>query len=397
MSDEQGRRDITPSDPRSGVSPLEGGVTEVPDADASAADRFSSGPRAHAAALSEERAAQVVRQSGSARNYAFLALLFLALFVPIYWFYDIGIPAVGAEGRLAAESEVQYVTDVSRGYDLYLANCARCHGAEGQGGIGPPLNDQSKLYNAITPEGAPGPGHFNPNYLQRVMEVGGRYICGDPESLMPAWLEPAGPLNYRQVEEIIAYMLASNEVEWVHDPGAHGEAGGAAVEEPYTVRGWRDPDFQPDPDAPTPPPCWRNPSGIIGGTAPGGAEAAAEEALTVDQPGTAEEPRAIQLLMTATLEITDTDGNRVTQIPVVAGESVTFEVENTAGFDHNFYIGTPEELQVPGAVTEVGIPTYTEGVQTVTWTVPDDALGLQFACTVPGHYEPMHGDFVVVE
>jgi mono/diheme cytochrome c family protein len=396
MSDEKGRRDLTPSESRSDVSPLEGGVTEVPGADSSSADRFSSGPRTHVPGLTEERAAQVVRQSGSARNWAFLAVLFVALFIPVYWFYDIGIPAVGAEGRLAREAEVQLVTDVSRGYDLYLANCARCHGEDGQGGIGPPLNDQAKLHNALTPDGQAGSGHFNPIYLHRVMEVGGRYICGDPESLMPAWLQPAGPLNYREVEEIVAWMVASNEIEFTYDPAAHGEVA-ADHSEPRTVRGWRDPDFQPAPDAPTPPPCWRNPSGVIGGTAPGGAEAAAEEALTVDQPGTVEEPRVVSLEMTASLQFTDTEGNRVLALPVAPGETVTFEVDNTAGFDHNFYIGTPDELSVPGAVTEVGIPTYTSGVETVTWTVPDDPVGLQFACTVPGHYEPMHGDFVVAE
>ena len=37
----------------------------------------------------------------------------------------------GAEGRLGAEVEAQYVTDVARGYELYLANCATCHGDTG--------------------------------------------------------------------------------------------------------------------------------------------------------------------------------------------------------------------------------------------------------------------------
>ena len=36
-----------------------------------------------------------------------------------------------------------------------------------------------------------GTGHLNPVYLGRVLEVGGRYVCGDPKSLMPAWLAPA--------------------------------------------------------------------------------------------------------------------------------------------------------------------------------------------------------------
>ena len=35
---------------------------------------------------------------------------------------------------------------MANGYALFLANCAQCHGTQGQGGVGPPLNDQAKLY-----------------------------------------------------------------------------------------------------------------------------------------------------------------------------------------------------------------------------------------------------------
>ena len=109
--------------------------------------------------------------------------------------------------------------------------------------------------------------------------------------------------------------------------------------------------------------------------------------------GTADAPRVIKLIATADLHFKDEAGNTVTQIEVVAGETIQFEVDNTAGFDHDFWIGTPDELAVPNATTDVGIPTWTSGVQTVTWTVSGD--GLQFACTVPGHYSTMHGDIVV--
>ena len=87
--------------------------------------------------LTEERSAQIVRQSGNARNIVFLAVIVISLFIPVYWFYENGIPAVGAEGRLAHEKDVQYVTDVERGYELFRANCATCHGDNGQGGVGP--------------------------------------------------------------------------------------------------------------------------------------------------------------------------------------------------------------------------------------------------------------------
>ncbi len=87
-------------------------------------ERFSAGPRAHSVELTEERSAQIVRQSANARNVVFLAILVVALFIPVYWFYESGVPALGTEGRLAAEADAQYVTDVARGYELYIANCA---------------------------------------------------------------------------------------------------------------------------------------------------------------------------------------------------------------------------------------------------------------------------------
>ena len=151
MTEERSGRELAPREPAdieaadASLTPVEGESRDV--------ERFSAGPRAHSVGLTEERSAQVVRQSANARSVVFLAILAIALFIPVYWFYENGIPALGAEGRMVAEIEVQYVTDVARGYELYLANCAECHGEAGQGGIGPRLNDQGKLYNALTPGG----------------------------------------------------------------------------------------------------------------------------------------------------------------------------------------------------------------------------------------------------
>ena len=68
------------------------------------------------------------------------------------------------------------------------------------------------------------------------------------------------------------------------------------------------------------------------------------------------------------LTITDPDGNQLTSIAVKAGETIQFEVTNTAGFDHNFYIGTAEELSnASGSINGgTGIPTFTTGTQTLT-------------------------------
>ena len=107
------------------------------------------------------------------------------------------------EPRLDAEATAQQVTAVERGYNLYQANCARCHGANGEGGIGPVLNGQEKLF-----------AHLNAQYLRNVLTAGGRYVCGNPNSLMPVWsntANPPGPLNYRQIDDLIAFIRATNE------------------------------------------------------------------------------------------------------------------------------------------------------------------------------------------
>jgi mono/diheme cytochrome c family protein/uncharacterized cupredoxin-like copper-binding protein len=338
--------------------------------------------------LTEERAAQIVRQSGSARNVAFLATLLVALFVPLYWFYEIGFPAIAGTSRLEKEEQVQQVTDVAQGYSLYLANCARCHGQNGEGGIGPPLNDQAKLYNAVTPAGLPGTGHLNGDYIRKVLTVGGRYVCGDPDSLMPIWAqENGGPLNYLQVEQLIAFLTASKDVTFSYQP-EHPEPG-QTLPPPRQVTGWRDPNYEPSSGAPSPPACWRAPNGVqIGGTGGG----TTPSAQPIASPGTADSPRPIEVVETADLKITDPEGQQLSAIDVVAGETVKFTVANEAGFEHDFYVGTAEALEANRTGELEGIPNFTEGTKEFTWTVPTDTgAQLEFACTIAGHYGSMHG------
>jgi uncharacterized cupredoxin-like copper-binding protein len=109
------------------------------------------------------------------------------------------------------------------------------------------------------------------------------------------------------------------------------------------------------------------------------------------------EPRVIALLADSALRFTDLDGQPIPDIPVVPGETIRFEVNNTAGFGHNLWIGTDAELSTFGATTDVGIPDWTNGVEVLEWVVPEDIAGLKFACTVAGHYYTMQGTFSVAE
>ena len=129
-----------------------------PPAEVAPVERFTSPPSIRAVELTPERAAQVVRQSSNARWIGFLAVVVVILFVALYWFYELGAPLGLTEPRLKAEITAQQITMVERGYNVYQANCARCHGKQGEGGIGPVLNKQDKLFS-----------HLNEAYIRNVL------------------------------------------------------------------------------------------------------------------------------------------------------------------------------------------------------------------------------------
>jgi plastocyanin/mono/diheme cytochrome c family protein len=229
------------------------------------AERFTAAPPVHrTAGLTPDRAAAIVRQSSSARWVSFLAVCFVSLFVVGYWFYELGAPLGVSEARLGTEIEAQQVTAVERGYNVYQANCARCHGpnglgpeepdaaakaAAGQGYIGPTLNSQEKLF-----------AHLNEAYIRNVLTVGGRYVCGNPNSAMPVWADtgnPPGPLNYRQIDELVAFLRATKDHTYiVKDPSLNEPVVDPKTGEEKTFTGWSDPSYKPAPDATPFPDCY---------------------------------------------------------------------------------------------------------------------------------------------
>jgi len=222
-----------------------------PPAEVAPVERFTSPPSIRAVELTPERAAQVVRQSSNARWIGFLAVVIVILFVALYWFYELGAPLGLTEPRLKAEITAQQITMVERGYNVYQANCARCHGKQGEGGIGPVLNQQDKLFS-----------HLNENYIRNVLTVGGRYVCGDPKSLMPVWADtgkPPGPLNYRQIDELVAFLMADNDQTFiVRDEHLLDPKKDPITGQVLTFTGWRDPNYKPAAGATPYPDCWKS-------------------------------------------------------------------------------------------------------------------------------------------
>jgi plastocyanin/mono/diheme cytochrome c family protein len=310
MTDEQDPQQRLPATrPQEGEAPVE---------------RFTAAPSVLKVELEPERAAQIVRQSSNARWVGFLAIVIVVLFVALYWFYELGGPMGLTQSRLEAEADAQQVTEVERGYNIFQTNCARCHGDQGQGGIGPVLNSQEKLYQ-----------HLNADYLNTMMVAGGRYACGNALSQMPVWSNtatPPGPLNYIQIQDVIAFIRAPNTQTYtIRDPSLLEPKIDPITGEVRTFTGWVDPTYKPAPGATPYPACWSNsfataaPSGATGSAAPSGATAS---------PAPSGGGGTVTLNLTAQNTAFD-----VTSLTAPAG--VTFNIlftNNDAGTPHNVAI-----------------------------------------------------------
>jgi plastocyanin/cytochrome c553 len=311
------------------------------------AERFTA-PRQvrNVGGLTSERAAKIVRQSGDARWVAFLGVVIVALFVIIYYFYELGVPIINTTPRLQAQDDLQQVTSVERGYNLYMANCARCHGQQGQGGIGPVLNDQAKLF-----------AHLNAQYIKSVLTEGGRYVCGNPKSVMPVWADTnGGPLNYVAINDLINFITAPSTQEYeVHDPQLNEPVIGADGKV-VTFKGWRDPSFKPAPSASPVPDCW---SGTAGGATPAPAASLPADAPKLDL-----------------VALNFTFDKKELSVPANTAFAINLDNQDPAGTPHNV------ELKKSDGTVIVNPPTVDGGNKTTYVYDPLPAGTYTFICFV---------------
>jgi uncharacterized cupredoxin-like copper-binding protein len=74
-------------------------------------------------------------------------------------------------------------------------------------------------------------------------------------------------------------------------------------------------------------------------------------------------------------------------VDATAGGKVCFQVTNTAGFTHNFYVGPASDIEARNQSAAVaGIPDFTSGTMTLQYTFTGSGP-FEFACWVPGHLE----------
>jgi mono/diheme cytochrome c family protein len=116
----------------------------------------------------------------------------------------------GTDGELA-------VSAIPPDLQPYGANCARCHGVNGEGGVAagaPSLRSLSLANKWAQTGGAQG---FN-NYVSWVITLGGVVVRGDISSLMPAWGQDYGGSLTRQQIEALTAMIGGWAQETLDNP-----------------------------------------------------------------------------------------------------------------------------------------------------------------------------------
>lgn len=103
--------------------------------------------------------------------------LIIVIFIPYYWLTE---PARQQAARGRIENEA-----VIRGSEIYVSNCASCHGASGNGGLGPALQN-SPLDEAT---------------MAKIISR------GMPGTLMPAMSSTeGGPLSKNQINDLVTFI-----------------------------------------------------------------------------------------------------------------------------------------------------------------------------------------------
>jgi mono/diheme cytochrome c family protein len=123
----------------------------------------------------------VVRSTYKWQRTGAFILFLLVLAFPIYRATD---------GSRRAEALMEQTNALTtQGHQLWIANCATCHGTMGEGGVGPALNSQQFL-NSVNDD-----------------QIHGIIAGGIPGSEMPAWLnDDGGPLTDQQISALVTYI-----------------------------------------------------------------------------------------------------------------------------------------------------------------------------------------------
>ena len=129
--------------------------------------------------------------AGLALTLAAIILLSLYMLAPELDTSPFKLDFLGEKGRLELASEEFEKERISRGQKIYQAQCVSCHGTEGEGGVGPALNNKTVLKNT------------QDEIFFSVIR------SGVPSTQMPAWsVDYGGPLTDEDVRDTVAFIRA---------------------------------------------------------------------------------------------------------------------------------------------------------------------------------------------
>ena len=242
-----------------GLEPGQNLPAPRPPAEPAPVERFSASPSVLANELSPERAARIVRQSSNARWVGFLTVIVVILFTAIYWFYEVGRAArdLGAPARRRARppsrSPRSSAATTSSRPTAPAATASTARAASGRPSTARTSCSRISTRTTCAPCSRPAAATS----------------AATPNSLMPVWSNlsnPPGPLNYVQIDDLIAFLRATNDVH-LHVRDAEL---GTTLKDPLTGKvktftGWRDPNYQPAPDATPYPACWKSEFAAVSG------------------------------------------------------------------------------------------------------------------------------------
>jgi mono/diheme cytochrome c family protein len=127
--------------------------------------------------------------SDAQENYR--PLMVVGLVLTLLVILGLAIYSIGETSRLAQAAESFTDERESRGRAIYNEQCVSCHGAQGEGGIGPALNNKTVLKNTLD------------SVFYSVVR------SGVPNTQMPAWsVDFGGPLTDEDVRDVVAFMRA---------------------------------------------------------------------------------------------------------------------------------------------------------------------------------------------
>ena len=184
---------------------------------------------------------------------------------------------------------------------------------------------------------------------------------------MPVWSNtgsPAGPLNYKQIDDLIAFIRAEKTNTYrVLDPEPVRTGHRQGDEKEKTFQGWVDPAYKPAPGATPYPACWSSEFATPAPSASAGASGA---------PAPSVAPGAVVLQQTA---LNVTFGTPELSAPADAAFQIEFDNQD-GGIQHNI------EIKDPGGKTVFKGDLVTGPAKT-TYNVPALAAGAYtFVCTV---------------